>query len=92
MTKIDSDLLQLVQALQEDEFGIAQEKWSTNLHHLMPNCQEMTEAMKAVLAQLMIEDESLAELISTAIGLEPQSLALIRESCTSKMDFHVELP
>lgn len=31
--------------------------------------EEMTEAMKAVLAQLMIEDESLAELISTAIGL-----------------------
>jgi len=34
--------------------------------------QEMLSAMKAVLAQLMIEDESLAELISIAISLGPQ--------------------
>ena len=35
-------------------------------------CQEMTSAMKNVLAQLMIEDESLAELISIAISLDPK--------------------
>ena len=56
----------------EQWLGHARAKLQLGFRTSWQSCQEMTSAMKTVLAQLMIEDESLAELISIAISPDPK--------------------
>lgn len=56
----------------EQWLGHARAKLQLGFRKSWQSCQEMTSAMKTVLAQLMIEDESLAELISIAISPDPK--------------------